>query len=251
MTTAVIEQFFYLLNLYQLTMFSCIIVDDDLFAIKQLMEYISMTPQLSLFKTYLDPVIAVSEICLLDKKIDILFTDVEMPEMSGIKLVAETRNKVRSVILISGDFNYALDGYNIGAKNFINKPFNFEKFSAVIDNVISKILLEYPFLMVKLSGKNQAVKIYLGDIIAVEGASNYIKIHTPKKVFMPYSKMKLMEARLTGYDFKRVSKSAIISTKHIKRIEKYSLHLTNDLVFAVGESYRKDFDLYFYNLFKD
>jgi DNA-binding LytR/AlgR family response regulator len=231
--------------------FSCIIVDDDLFAVEQLSEYITMVPSLKLLKAFSDPMAALREIKSLDKVVDFLFTDVEMPGISGLKLASEIRGKINFLVLISGHLRYAAEGYDINAKRFINKPFDFKKFNKVVEDIILTQDMDSPYIVVKLSGKNQAIKIFINKIIAIEGASNYIKIHTVDRVYMPYSKLAQMEESLKGYNFKRISKSVIIHSKYIERINGYNISLRNNLEFSVGESYQKEFNLYFSKIIKN
>lgn len=103
--------------------------------------------------------------------------------------------------------------------------------------------LERPSLLLKLSGKNIAVKLYIDEIILIEGASNYIKIHTANKIYVPYSKISAMENELKMYKiFKRVSRSFIISSRYIEKVDGYNIKLKNELSVSVSKCYRSDFN---------
>ncbi|MCX2576124.1 LytR/AlgR family response regulator transcription factor [Pedobacter sandarakinus] len=232
--------------------FSCIVIDDDLHTIEQFVEYIGYMPELRLLKAYSNPVTALAEINKLEQRIDFLFTDVEMPQMNGLELASLIITRVNCLVLVSGHLHHAMDGYAINAKYFLHKPFNLKKFEGVIKGLISRLLPENPFIMVKLSGKNQILKLYIDDIIMIEGASNYIKIHTANKIYVPYGKMANMEKELQPYNFLiRISRSFIISSKHVEKIEGYIVRLKNNLVVSVGKSYYQSFDEFFERLVKD
>lgn len=222
--------------------FSCIIVDDDACSIDQLKDYIALVPSLNLIKTFTDPLLALKEIGSLKKPIDFLFTDVEMPNLNGLSLAQQVCHNINNLILVSGHLKYATDGYDIDAKMFLSKPVSFKKFEANINNLIKKNSFENPFIILKLSGPNKFLKLYIDNIIAIEGASNYIKIHTVDKILVPYKKLLSIENELKEYStFRRISKSVIISIKHIEKTEGYNIYLKKDLCFSVGESYKKDF----------
>jgi len=225
--------------------FSCIIVDDDFFAVQQLEKYISELPFLSIVKSYTDPQQALKYIEALEKPIDFLFTDIEMPSLSGLELARKVKNKVRILVLVSGYQGYALEGYHVNARAFLTKPFNFREFENDINRLIRILNDENPFIVIRL-GKNQNTKVYINDIIAIEGNGNYINVHTMNGILVPYQKLSTLEGKLNYYrNFIRVSKSFIISVKHIEKREGYTLLLKNELLVNITESYRKGFQLKF------
>jgi len=222
--------------------FSCIIIDDDIYAVEQIVEYIALMPVLRLIKSYSDSLSALQEIKRLEKPVDFLFTDINMPGISGIELSKQIGSKIKCLVLVSGHINYAVEGYAVDAKYFLTKPFNFEKFKSITNDLIQRAFKEKPFVIIKLSGKNNIVKVYVDDIIAIEGYGNYIKIHTINEMLTPYYKLSEMENKLKEYlNFKRVSKSFIISTKHIVKINGYNITLKDCINVWVGESYKNHF----------
>lgn len=224
-----------------MTTFSCIIIDDEPIALKLLAGCIHKIPHLRLVKTYSSPELALQEITALKSGVDFAFIDVEMPELNGLTLTEQIAHKVNNIILVSEHLAYSLAGYDINAKHFLHKPFNFEKVEAIFKCLMNKQAKEKPYLMVKLSS-TQIQRIYIDDIIAVEGNGNYIKIHTIHGVLAPYYKLVAMEHDLKAFLFmKRINKSYIISTKHIEKIDGFSISLKHNLNVSVGESYRSDF----------
>ncbi|MET4141431.1 LytTR family DNA-binding domain-containing protein [Pedobacter sp. UYP1] len=119
----------------------------------------------------------------------------------------------------------------------------------IANNQLSNPGLERPSILVKLSGKNRAVKLYIDDIILIEGASNYIKIHTKDKLYVPYNKMSAMENELRNYNnFKRISRSFIISSLYIEKVDGYHIKLKNELAVSVSKLYRPAFDSFLMEL---
>ncbi|MBE5322231.1 response regulator transcription factor [Pedobacter sp. MR2016-19] len=231
--------------------FTCIVVDDDHFATAQIAEYILKIPALKLIDCFNDPLEAIKRIKKINKPVDFLFIDVEMPNMSGIELAGHLVQKYNNLILVSAHVKYALEGYGINARQFLAKPFDFKKFNFVMREVIEKFVKEKPFIMVKLGSKNEVVKIYTENIIVIEGASNYIKIHTLSKIYVPYYKLSSIDEDLKIHpDFLRINRSNIISAKHIKKVEGYKLMLKNGLEVSVSDAYKGKFDWFLTELIR-
>lgn len=226
---------------------SCIIIDDELFAIQQLEEYLAEVPIIGTIKSYSDPKLALAEIMQSEDKIDLLFTDIEMPTISGIDLIKQIRNKIDFLVLVSAHLNYAIDGYQINAQHFLLKPFDFNRFYQVVNQLTSRIALETPSIYVR-QGKKY-IKIQIQDIIAIEAALNYVKVHTECRVDIIYGNMKSFEKDLKIYDnFIRVSKSFIISKNHIIQIQGKAIYLKNQLSMTIGITYEKSLSKFFNNL---
>lgn len=231
--------------------FSCIIIDDDPQAVELLAECIQLSPHLTLIKSYTDPIIAQREIAQFGKPIDILFTDVEMPGLSGLELAETINQKVNCLVLVSSHLQYALEGYNVNAQQFLSKPFDYKKFEKIMGNLMKRLKVQDDFIMIRLGGKNNALKLYLKEIIAIESASNYLKVHTLEKTYIPYGTLNAMEEELKSFaDFRRISRSFIINTRFIKNINRYKILMEKDLHATVGNSYQKGFDVYFDELTK-
>jgi len=226
--------------------FSCIIVDDDLDTLEQLTDHINLNPKLQILATYHDPILALEQMLTLKKPVDILFTDVEMPELNGIELAKKSASKFINLVLVSAHLHYALQGYNLHAQQFLTKPFDQKKFNKIIANLLDSIRPQHSYLMIRLSGKNQAIKIFHKDLIAIESASNYLKVHTVYGIHVPYGSIAEMVTALSPFaEFRRISRSFIINTEFISQVDRYKLILHQDLKVAVGETYQKDFDAYF------
>jgi DNA-binding LytR/AlgR family response regulator len=225
--------------------FTCIIIDDDPGTIDQLTEYISLIPELSLLKGFTNPMLAVEEINSSVQPLDFLFTDIEMPEISGIEVARLVGNKIKSLILVSSHLKYAVEGYDLSAKQFLPKPFNFKKFQLTVNKLIENLIKERPFLWIKVGKKNEFIRTNVDQIIAFEGASNYIKIHTVDKTIITYGKIYEFERILEQYNgFIRINKSFIISEAYIEKIENNTVHLTKNIMVKIGATFKKSFSIH-------
>lgn len=221
---------------------SCIIIDDELHSIQQLEEYIGQISFLKVLKTYTNPLLAVHEINSLEKPVDFLFTDIEMNNISGLELAQLINRKVNCLVLVSSHLKYVVDGYDVNARYFLSKPFYFKKFEKIVNELVSRIFAAKKFLIIKISGKTQPVKVFTDDIILIEGAWDYIKIHTLDKIYIPYLKLKFIEEELKIHsNFKRINRSFIININYVERIEGYNILLRGNLKVNVGRSYQKKF----------
>jgi DNA-binding LytR/AlgR family response regulator len=222
--------------------FSCIIIDDEPLALTLLTRCIDKVPNLSLIKAYSDPILASREIKALNKPVDFIFTDVEMPNLNGLTLADEIAHKATNIVLVSAHILYSIEGYNVNAKHFLYKPYTLEKMEKIVNGIINNMAKKKPYILIRLGGKLQIEKIYVDEIIAIQGNGNYINIHTINATLVSYYKLSDMENDLKLFSFmKRISKSYIISTNHIEKIKGFSIFLKNNLTVSVGESYRSDF----------
>ncbi|MCX3264847.1 LytR/AlgR family response regulator transcription factor [Pedobacter agri] len=118
--------------------YRCVIIDDELSSVELLKDYLSQIPKLELYKSYLNPALALKE--LMDgKKLDFLLLDINM-QISGLDIAYALRNKFKSIIFITGNPRNALAAFGVEADEFIVKPVDFKKFLAVINRQIVKNL---------------------------------------------------------------------------------------------------------------
>lgn len=229
-------------------MYTCIIVDDQKEAVELIAGHVKKTPLLELRHTATDPFGALA---FLDKeKTDIVFLDIEMPEMTGLDFVASLREKwgndLPKVVFQTGFSDYALEGYEHGVVDYIMKPVTFKRFKKSVDRIINDLEKnraqhdDPDFMFIESEGEK--VRINFNDLHFVEGARNYVVMGTQKKKYVTYSSMKGMEALLPDNQFIRVHKSWIVSVERISFIRGNTLILRyrgDDKVVPIGFNYRK------------
>jgi two-component system LytT family response regulator len=231
-------------------MIRCIVVDDEPLAIDLLTDYISKIPFLELVKSYQNPIEALAAV--QEGKADLVFLDVQMPELTGIQFLKIANGKCK-VILTTAYQQYALEGYELNVVDYLLKPIAFERFykaaekaqnlfsnttSLPTENVVSPSKLANDFIFVKTEYKIQ--KIYLNDILYIEGLKDYISIFTKTERVITLQSMKKMEETLPSPQFMRVHKSYIIAIDKIESIERSRITIGDKLI-PVGDTYRDDF----------
>lgn len=220
---------------------NCIIIDDSKPCINALANHLFQSKSnLRLIKTYTDPVSALKEI-REGGLIDIVFMDILMPKMNGMQLARLLKDKIRYLIFTNIDASYAIDAFRVNACHYLLKPITQQEFNDTINKIQElEKKRDARHLFIK-SNISEWRKIYLNDIIAVEGASNYVKIHThDHKSYMTYGKMRDYEKDLsTSGNFMRVNKSFIISVPAIQLIKGKKITLINGQQIPIGDTYKE------------
>ena len=225
-------------------MINCIIVDDEQHAIDILVHYINQTPSLHLVGSTTNPVEGLQMV--VSNKIDLVFLDIQMPELSGIDFIKAISGRCR-VILTTAYSEFALQGYDLEVTDYLLKPIRFPRFLAAVQKVsnalteITEETAEDDFIFVKTESKGKLLKINLPEIDYIEGMKNYVAIHTGGKSVMVYASLKDMEEKLPHKQFLRIHKSFIIPVTKITGIEGNHLMLKGvPQGIMIGESYRAE-----------
>lgn len=229
---------------------NCVIIDDEKHAVELLAEYISAMPNLQLLKSFTNPLHALLDISAEDQ-IDIIFMDVDMPEMSGIDLSMAVRDKTKYLVVTTGHSKYAYDAFGVQANEYLLKPISMSKFALMINRMLSTAEIKKSdpvkedFFFIKTDQIQKYTKINIRDIMMIEGLNNYVKIHTTQETHIAYLTMKEVEAKLDGsQSFVRVQRSFIISMNFITKVEGYTIFLSNKAEVPLGVTYKKQFLTY-------
>lgn len=225
----------------------CIIVDDEMHAVTLLADYIDAMPNLTLVKSFTDPLKALIEITLEDN-IDIIFMDMDMPGMTGIDLAVAIRHKTKSLVFTTAHVKYAVDAFGVQANEYLLKPISMSRFALVINQLLKLTKDVKPqatavdFFFIKTENFQKYIRINLRDLIAIEGLNNYVRIHTVAGTYIAYLTMKEVEEKLEGNNsFIRVQRSYIISMDFVNKVEGAFITLNNKLEVPLGTTYKKQF----------
>lgn len=235
-------------------MIRCLVVDDEPLALHILEDYISKMPFLQLVKATTNPIEALTMVQAAEA--DLVFLDVQMPELTGIQFLKIANGKAK-VILTTAYPQYALEGYELDVVDYLLKPIAFDRFfksvqkaQTIIQPVVAKpqvVLQAEPvqqddfstdFIFVKTEHKIQ--KVYLHDIMFIEGLKDYISIFTSAERIITLQGMKKMEDALPEKHFVRVHKSYIVALNKIDSIERSRIQI-GDKIIPVGDTYRDEF----------
>jgi two-component system LytT family response regulator len=233
-------------------MIRCLIVDDEPLALHILEDYLSKIPFLQLVKATTNPIEALT--LVQEKAVDLVFLDVQMPELTGIQFLKIANGKAK-VILTTAYPQYALEGYELDVIDYLLKPIAFDRFykaaqkaQSILQPAAGPVQAEpaqqpqqsllSDFIFVKTEHKIQ--KVYLNDILFIEGLKDYISIFTPTERVITLQNMKKMEDALPEKHFIRVHKSYIVSINKIDSIERSRIFI-GDKIIPVGDTYREEF----------
>lgn len=218
----------------------CIAIDDEPLALELLKQYIARVPELQLVQTF-DDAISGGEF-LRETTIDLLFIDINMPDITGIELVRSLKNKP-ATIFTTAYKKFALEGFELEAVDYLLKPISFERFLKAVQRVID-------FHSVRSLAKANAsehffvrseyrmVKIIVEDIEYIEGLEDYIKIHlVNNKPVLTLMTLKSVLEKLPEEKFKRIHRSYIIPVNKVRSIINRKITLLNGTELPVSDSY--------------
>jgi len=221
---------------------NCLVVDDEQLARELLAEYISKVPFLELKGLVKNPV-EVAEI-LEQETIDIIFLDIQMPDITGIDLLKTLTHKP-VVIFTTAYSEYALEGYELDVLDYLVKPFSFERFLKAVNKATEIIKLkqgsghsisdqEY----ITINADHKIYRVKLDDILYIEGLREYISYYTSGKRIITLASLKNLEETLPADKFLRVHKSYIVPVNKVVAIEGNMLDIGVKKI-PVGRSYRE------------
>ncbi|ESU20959.1 LytTR family two component transcriptional regulator [Flavobacterium cauense R2A-7] len=179
---------------------------------------------------------------LKSNKVDLLFLDINMDELSGIELLESSKLDCR-VIITTAYSEYALKGYELNITDYLLKPFTFERFLQAINKIqdnkaIVSNELNSNFIFVKT--ENRLEKINIDEILFIEGMRDYRRIHTIHKRIMTLQNFSELEQLLPAKLICRVHKSYMVSISKIDEIERSRIKISKHII-PISETYRNHF----------
>lgn len=219
---------------------NCIIVDDEPIARQGIEKYSRQIDYLSIIALCKN--VTEARKALEENRIDLIFLDIEMPGTTGIDFLRTLENPPL-VIFTTAYPNYALDGYSLNVLDYLLKPFSFERFKQAVTKAQENMLLKAEsslkndFLFIKTDYKLE--KVFLNDILYIEGMQNYVIVHTAKDKLITHLTMKMAEEQFSIKGFIRIHKSFIVSVKSIESIESSHL-IINKTRLPIGRKFKKD-----------
>lgn len=226
---------------------TCYIVDDEAGAITLLQEYIERTPGLELIGSSLDPVAALDDLTGPNAP-DITFLDVDMRLLSGMDLAGMV-NLYTTVVFTTAFPQYAVEAFEKEAFDYLLKPITYERFAKCILHAKRKrkqaarheYAIREDFFNIKSEIKGRMVKIKFDEVIYIEGAVNYIQIHTIEGKHMTYLTMRDIEGYLPKPLFARIHRSFLINVNYVKVIERAQVKMENGDLLTMGDYYKQRF----------
>ncbi len=226
---------------------NALIVDDEPLAQNVIIQYAQKLPNLGIVGTCNDAICAHQ--ALQEKEVDLIFLDINMPKMSGISFLRNLKNPPL-VIFTTAYSEYALEGFELDALDYLKKPFSFERFCKAFYKAEELIQLkegtnsghvsevQNDFIFIKSNKKT--IKVNFSEILFIEGLGDYIRIHNLNQKIVTNLSMKKIADLLPDGMFYRIHKSFIISLRKIENIEGNLVEI-NKTKLPIGNSYRQDF----------
>jgi DNA-binding LytR/AlgR family response regulator len=231
---------------------NCIAVDDEVLALKKIKRYAEKVDYLNLLGTFDNALSTFS--FLRENKVDLIFLDIQMDELTGIQLL-ETLKNPPLVILTTAYDEYALKAYELDVIDYLLKPIPFERFLKAVEKAYSHFLNDRgnrqpsatdlakndakpDFAFIK-SG-NKTIKVYFDKILYIEGMRDYLQVHTVDRKIMTLLNFKDLQEMLDPFRFVRVHKSYIIAIDKIDYIENNTLKIGQKLI-PVSNTYKAPF----------
>ena len=241
-------------------MVRCIAIDDEPMALRQIKSYIERTEQLELVAVCRSAMEA--QEVLKTATADLLFVDINMPDMNGIDFVRSI-DTGHFIVFTTAHPEFALEGFKLNAIDYLLKPFSYEEFMKASQKVISLVDLverchaaesaiaqneavasDKEVISVKADYKTQLVKV--ADIVYLESAGEYVRLHIEgSSTITTLFRLKTMETTLPAESFLRVHRSYIVNLKRIASYTKGRIFLDNGEYIPLGENYKERFFEYF------
>lgn len=226
----------------------CLIIDDEPLAVELLEDFVTKVPSLKLIASCSNAIEAA--LILQNNKIDLIFSDIEMPDFSGIEFIKSL--DVKPLFIFTTAYShYAVEGFNLNAVDYLVKPIPFYRFLKAVNRAQELFNLKSEnelapevaqstsdFIFVKSEYEN--VKVNLDSIRYIEGLKDYIKIYTdtPKPI-LTLNSLKAFEEKLPA-NFIRVHRSFIVSLNHINSVQRNRI-IIDKIRIPIGQNYKDEF----------
>src|ERR1700753_1456244 len=206
-------------------MITCIAIDDEPKALEVIERYCQKTSLVDLKATFREPVKAIE--FLNREKTDLIFLDINMPDISGIQLL-QTLSPRPLVIFTTAYSHYAVESYELNALDYLLKPITFERFLAAVNKATSVLSSKITIIpddetTVFIKSGPQTYQVKVADILYLEKDGNYITVHLKDRNILIRENMGDIFDLVPANDFVRIHKSYVVAVRHISMIEVHQL----------------------------
>jgi DNA-binding LytR/AlgR family response regulator len=222
-------------------LYRCLVVEDEPLAQNVLKKFIAEHPLLELAAVCADAIEA--QQWLAREQADIVFLDINLPRLSGISFL-KSLSRPPLVIFTTAYPEFAVEGFELDAIDYLVKPFSFERFLRAVNKVLEKLERKAPGgstatpASIFIKADKKVYKINLADILYIEALDDYVKVVTTQSNFMVHDTLKSLQEELPADLFMRVHKSYIIAGSKIVFIEGNYVKI-GDKDIPIGASYRE------------
>src|ERR1700722_6393780 len=221
-------------------MMTCIAIDDEPKALRGIKRYCQKIVLVSLKASFREPLKSID--FLNSEKVDLIFLDINMPDISGIQLL-QTLSPRPLIIFTTAYSQYAVESYDLNALDYLLKPITFERFLMAINKAAAALSSKNTTgqdedAAVFIKSGPQTYRVKVSDILYLEKNGNYITVHLKDGNILIRENMGDIFDLVPAADFIRVHKSYVVAIKHISMIEVHQLTINNEKI-PIGSTYRE------------
>ncbi len=217
----------------------CIIIEDEPLAQERVRGYVSKIPNLELVGSFENGIDAL--FFLKSNEVDLLFLDINIGEFNGIQFAETLKNPIQ-IIITTAYPEYALKGFDLNVTDYLLKPFTFDRFIQAVERVqlksVNEVQASKSYIFIKTEYRLE--KVFLNDIVYIEGMRDYRRIHTVDKKIMTLQTFKELEDEIPSSVVCRVHKSYMVGIDKIESIERDRIKMM-DVLIPISETYKKSF----------
>ncbi|NOU59114.1 LytR/AlgR family response regulator transcription factor [Marinifilum caeruleilacunae] len=222
---------------------NCVVIDDDKLSRKVVESYIERTDFLTLGASYPSAIDAINNI-KKNEPVDLIFLDIEMPEMSGMEFL-NSLNTTPQIIIISSKEQYALEAFEYDVTDYLLKPISYSRFFKAVNKANKRYKNSEGFIQDKneifIKSNSSLVRLNYDDILWIEALENYVVVNTYQEKYTIHFTMKAIEEKMPAARFSRIHRSYIVNLSKIEMIEDNSVVIETDggpKSIPIGKSYR-------------
>ena len=224
---------------------NCIVIDDDALSRRVIEEFITRTDFLDLKYSFQNAVEAVGVFDQQSEDVDLIFLDIEMPEMDGIDFLNTLKN-LPQVIIVSSKEKYAIEAFDYDVTDYLLKPITYGRFykAALKAKNIHESRTQQEIDEIFIKKNSALVRLKYDDILWIEALENYVIINSHNAKFTIHFTMKSIESQLPINKFKRVHRSYIVNVRKIDKIEDNTIFIKNNegiKGIPIGKAYKERF----------
>jgi len=217
----------------------CLVVDDEPLAVELLSGYVQRTPGLVLAACFTDPIMAFRK--LEEASIDVVFTDIRMPELSGLQLIKLAQGKCRFIIS-SAHAEHAIDGFELDVVDYLLKPVRYERFLLAVEKLRSRYTTTHEPNTTDhffLKSGHEVLRIDHAEVTHISAMRDYVAVHTRSKGrILSLENLRDLEQRLPADRYCRIHRSNMVALHAIDRVERDHVVLAGTHL-PISDSYAK------------
>lgn len=215
------------------------VIDDEPLSIRVIEKYLTDCPNLQLMASFTDAIEGFDQ--LRKESVDLVFLDINMPKLSGISFVKALKNPPL-IVFVTAYPEFAVDGFDLDAIDYLLKPFSFERFLKAVRRVEDRILSQKPtkldFVLIKADKK--LYKVPFEDVYYFQAYGDYVKVFTKTKLIITKRRLSDFEQEFPGSYFQKIHRSYIVALSAVEFIEGNQVQV-NGIKLPIAATYRQNF----------